>query len=115
MTRALRLLGYRCTPYADARKALDSFRADPDQFDAAISDMTMPLLSGFDVIRELRAIRPDLPVALTSGHTTPAMHASASDLAIDTWIPKPVTIDELGRALELLLQTPHESRRDITG
>ena len=41
MIRALKLLGYRCTFYSDARVALDAFRGDPDQFDAVISDMTM--------------------------------------------------------------------------
>jgi len=113
MTRVLTLLGYRCTFYADARTAIEAFRADPHQFDAAISDMTMPLLSGFDVIRELRAIRPDLPVALTSGRTPPQVHPSAANLGIDTWISKPATIDELGRALELLFAIDRERRRDL--
>ena len=103
MTRVLTLLGYRCTFYADARMALDAFRANPDQFHAAISDMTMPLLSGLDVIRELRAIRPDLPVALTSGRSSASVHPSIPDLGIDAWISKPATLDELSRALELLL------------
>ena len=114
MTRVLTVLGYRCTFYADARLALEAFRADPHQFDAAISDMTMPLLSGFDVIRELRAIRPDLPVALTTGRTSPRVQASVSNLGIDTWIFKPATIDELSRAVDFLLQRARERRRDVT-
>jgi len=115
MTRVLTLLGYRCTFFADPRMALDAFRADPDQFDAAISDMTMPLLSGYDVIRELRALRPDLPVALTSGRASPSWHPAVSNLAVDAWISKPATLDELNRALELLLQKGRDRRRDVRG
>ena len=105
MIRALRLLGYRCTFYSDARIALKAFRSDPDQFDAVISDMTMPFFSGIDVAKELHAIRPDVPVALTSGRSSEETHAFASSVGIKTWIPKPTTIDELSHALELLLQS----------
>jgi len=93
---------------ARLKELSDAFRANPDQFDAAISDMTMPLLSGLDVIRELRTIRPDLPVALTSGRAS--MHSSVADLGIDTWISKPTTLDELARALEFLLQKGRERK-----
>ena len=105
MIRALKLLGYRCTFYSDARMALEAFRSDPDQFDAVISDMTMPFLSGFDVAKELHAVRPELPVALTSGRSNQSTHAFAYSLGIKTWISKPTTLDELSHALELLSQS----------
>jgi nitrogen-specific signal transduction histidine kinase/CheY-like chemotaxis protein len=105
MDRVLTLLGYHCTFQSDPRAALEAIRADPYQFDAVISDMTMPFLSGFDVAKELRAIRPDLPVALTSGRSSDSMHTVAASLGIKTWIYKPATIDELSHALELLLQS----------
>ena len=110
--RALTLLGYRCTCYSDPRMAVETFRADPYGFDAVISDMTMPFLSGFDVARALHAIRPDLPVALTSGRSSQSTHTLPSSLGIKAWISKPATIEELSRALELLLQSAREGRRD---
>jgi len=113
MMRVLTLLGYRCTFYADARTAIEAFRAAPDRFDAAISDMTMPLLSGADVVKALHAIRPDLPVALTSGRASHSTHPSAPAPDVKAWIPKPATIDELSRVLEFLLQTVAEGRHDV--
>ena len=103
MKRALELLGYRCTIYSDAELALDAFRSNPDRFDAVISDMTMPLLSGFDVAKELQAIHPGIPIALTSGRPSQASDRLASLAGIKTWIVKPSTIKELGQALEVLL------------
>lgn len=113
MDRVMKLLGYRCTFYSDPRTALEAFRVDPGQFDAAISDMTMPFLSGSDVARALHAIRPDIPVALTSGRSGQSTHNLAPSLGITVWIPKPATIEELSHALELLLRSGRESRRDV--
>jgi len=113
MGRVLKVLGYRCTSYSDPAAALEAFAADPDQFDAVISDMTMPFLSGFDVVKELHAIRPELPIALTSGRTSQSTHTFASSLGIKTWIPKPATIDELSHALELLLTSARKNRRSV--
>ena len=105
MNRALKLLGYRCTVFSDPRLALEAFRADPGQFDAVISDLTMPFLSGFDLARELHAIRPDLPIAVTSGRFSETAHTDAASLGIKTWISKPATLDELSHALDLLLRS----------
>jgi signal transduction histidine kinase/CheY-like chemotaxis protein len=104
MKRLLELLGYRCTFYYNPEIALEEFRSDPDQFNAVISDMTMPFLSGFDVAKALHAIRPEIPVALTSGRFGQGTDNRAFSLDIRTWISKPATVEELSQALELLLQ-----------
>ena len=104
MKRLVELLGYRCTFYYNPEIALQDFRSDPDQFNSVISDMTMPLLSGFDVAKALHAIRPEIPVALTSGKFSQGTDNGAFPLGIRTWISKPATVEELSQALELLLQ-----------
>ena len=104
MKRLLELLGYRCTFHYNPEIALEEFRSDPDQFNAVISDMTMPALSGFDVAKALHAIRPEIPVALTSGRFSQGPDNRAFSRDIRTWISKPATVEELSHALELLLQ-----------
>lgn len=113
MGRVMKLLGYRYTFFSDPRAALDAFRADPDKFDVVISDMTMPFLSGLDIARALHAIRPDLPVALTSGRSIETTHTLASSLHIKLWLSKPATMEELSHAVDLLLQSARKSRRDV--
>jgi len=104
MKRIIELLGYRCTFYSNPEIALEEFRSHPDQFNAVISDLTMPLLSGFDVANALHAIRPEIPVALTSGRSSQGTENRAFSLGIRTWISKPATVEELSQALGLLLQ-----------
>jgi len=109
MKRVMELLGYRCTFFSNPDVALDAFRMNPDQFDAVISDMTMPFLSGFDVAKELHAIRPDVPVALTSGKSSEGTDKFAFSLGIKAWVSKPSTMEELSHVLELLLQNPSQT------
>ena len=50
------------------RSALAAFFVDPEQYDAVITDESMPGTSGSELIRKMRAIRPTMPVVLMSGH-----------------------------------------------
>jgi CheY-like chemotaxis protein len=51
----------------NGQKGLEMLRHDPQAFSAALVDMTMPGMTGPELLREIRKIRPDLPVALMSG------------------------------------------------
>lgn len=104
-TLFLQRLGYQVTGHVDAAAALEDFRARPDFFAAAVTDLSMPRMSGFDLVRQLLAIRPDLPVLLTSGYVRPEEETLALKLGIRRIILKPSTMDDLGQALTEALQT----------
>ena len=104
LKRLLTILGYRCTVYSDPEAAVSAFRANPNQFDAVIADITMPGLSGIDVAKALRAIRPRIPLALTSGRTSQETLDLASSLGFNVWLPKPATVDNLCQTLDVLLR-----------
>jgi PAS domain S-box-containing protein len=103
MKRLLELLGYRCTFCSSPEAALETFGNSPNEFKAVIADMTMPHLSGMEVVKRLRAIRPDLPVALTSGNFGGAVAMAGGD-SVNAWISKPATMKELCSALAILTQ-----------
>jgi len=104
LKRLLGILGYRCTVYSDPVIAVNAFRANPQQFDAVIADVTMRGLSGIDVAKELRAIRPQIPLALTSGRTSQETLDLAASLGLNVWLSKPATVDKLCHTLDVLLQ-----------
>jgi len=39
------------------------------ELDAVVSDVTMPVMDGLQLAQRVRAIRPDLPVILMTGHS----------------------------------------------
>jgi PAS domain S-box-containing protein len=95
--RVLERAGYTVCTAADGREAVAVFRERVSEIQAVLLDMTMPLLRGDEVCRELRRIRPDVRVVLTSGFSDPSFGA---DLAGPVgFLPKPWTPQDLLTAL----------------
>ncbi len=102
VTRMLKRQGYRVSGHTWAREALEALRADPQQFDLVVTDYNMPGLSGLDMVREVRAIRADLPVALTSGYITDELRQQAAGFGVHHLIYKPNTVSELCEVVRAL-------------
>ena len=104
VTRTLTRQGYRCTGQSDARRGIAALRADPGAFDLVITDLNMPGMSGLDVAREVRAIRADLPVVITTGYVRSTDVALGRSLGVRDVILKPDTIDELALIVQRYLR-----------
>jgi CheY-like chemotaxis protein len=81
-TSLLEHLGYKVTSQTDSLKALEIFRSSPDEFDLIITDYTMPKLTGLDFAREVRRIRPDMPVMLCTGFSEKVTPDSMKELGV---------------------------------
>lgn len=99
-TRRLQRLGFRTTGLTDAKSAVEMFKQHPEAFDAVVTDLSMPQMSGFDLAQALKAIRNDVPVFVTSGYITDADHRRASSLGIAKLLEKPGTVEVLCAELE---------------
>jgi CheY-like chemotaxis protein len=95
----LRGLNYSVLVARDAQEALDVLRG-PERVDLLFSDVVMPRgMNGAELARLARALRPELPVLLTSGYTARALseeHGIADDFPL---LPKPYRVAELACAL----------------
>jgi CheY-like chemotaxis protein len=99
----LERLGYTVATYTDSRRAVADFEADPSQVDLLITDMTMPGLTGDQVVRAVHARRPDLPVILCTGFSEIITKEKAQDLGVRKLMMKPVSLGELARTIRALL------------
>ncbi|MBA4419263.1 MAG: hypothetical protein C0392_15365 [Syntrophus sp. (in: bacteria)] len=98
-TKMLTGLGYRVLGMTKSREALDLFRARPDRFDLVITDMTMPKMTGFELVREIRHIRPDVPVILCTGFSELVTKEQAMSLGFRDYIMKPIVLSQLAAAI----------------
>jgi len=98
MLRLLEHLGYRAVGFTRPRDALEALRASPASFDAIITDLSMPELSGLDLAREALAIRPGLPVILVSGFA-PQLGEQLQSAGIVHRLTKPFEISALSQSL----------------
>ena len=100
----LRDKGYEVEEAADGLEALEKFEASPA--DAVIGDMKMPRCPGDELTRRLRAVDPDLPVIILTGHYTNADVESARKAGATAVLKKPARLSELRRLLEHLTEAP---------
>jgi CheY-like chemotaxis protein len=103
--RMLDRLGYTVTGHSDPRAALDDFRARPTQFDVVVTDLSMPTLGGHELAEAVLGIRPDILVVLLTGAIRPEDRAAADRLHVRHVLQKPLTTEELARALDPILKT----------
>jgi PAS domain S-box-containing protein len=102
-TLTLQALGYRVTGMTDAGQALAELRSRPHEFDAVVTDLSMPLLPGTELARRAREIRPGIPVVLTSGFVRPGDAESVRRLGDVEIVLKPNLVADLGPTLHRLL------------
>jgi two-component system, cell cycle sensor histidine kinase and response regulator CckA len=96
-------LGYEALVFQRSEAALAAFRRDPAGFDALITDLTMPVLTGDALIREVLAVRPDFPVLLVSGSNGPLSDDQVRQLGARELLSKPLSYRALAQALHRLL------------
>src|SRR5205823_3595224 len=68
LRRYLGRQGYEVETCPTPAEALAHFRADPDRFSLIITDLSLPEMTGEELIRKLRELRPELPAIITSGY-----------------------------------------------
>ncbi len=64
----LERLGFEVIHVSDGQEAVERYRLQADQIRCVLLDLTMPRLDGEECFRELRRIRKDVRVVVTSGY-----------------------------------------------
>jgi len=67
--RMLARHGFSVVTAENGLEGLERFREDPGKYTLAILDYTMPGMNGEELLREMRAVRPDLPAIFFSGYS----------------------------------------------
>ena len=96
VTEMLTELGYQVRRAPAPAAALAALESDP-AFDMVFSDIVMPGgMNGIELAREIRRLRPELPILLTTGYSERASAAQADGLHL---LLKPYGIDALAAEL----------------
>lgn len=111
MEKVLSQLGYTVKPFCSSEKALIEFKANPQGYDLLITDMTMPGISGSELIKAMRLIREKFPVILSTGFNSQLNDEMIKSLNINALIMKPVDIENLAFTLRKILQKSADRRK----
>lgn len=101
--KLLQRVGYSVTGVIDPREAIRIFSENKDAFDIILTDQSMPTMMGDDLVKELRRIRPEIPVVICSGY----IHKNDEEdnvREITEFLLKPVSKIEYVHVIEKLLR-----------
>lgn len=101
--RMLERLGFTVVTASNGREALDLYRERPDGFDCIILDLTMPRMDGEEAFRELRKIRKDVRVIMSSGYNEQEITHRFSGKGPAGFIQKPYQVETLAAKLKEVL------------
>jgi signal transduction histidine kinase len=103
LDRMLTNMGYQVQSYTDSTEALREFLADPDGCDLVLTDMTMPKLTGKELVRKILAVRADIPIIMCTGFSEIMGRKEALSLGVREYVMKPVVKHELAEIVRKVL------------
>lgn len=105
LQKSLEKFGYEVLALGSSTAALALFEHDPNRFDIVITDLTMPHMTGRQLVTHMRALRQDLPVILMTGFSDPALIEALASIGVTTVITKPVRPAHIARIVRELLDS----------
>jgi PAS domain S-box-containing protein len=100
-------LGYEPVGFDSSSAALEAFRANPRRFDAVLTDEAMPDLVGTEFAREIRRLRPGIPIILMSGYGGAQLTNRAAEIGLNEVLRKPLHRRDLAESLARVLGSDH--------
>ena len=108
--RMLERLGYTVETATAPHDALRTFREDPSHFDLVITDMTMPQMTGEALFKEIKRIRNDIPVIITTGYSSLIDEGSAEEMGFAAYLAKPIDTQEVADTIRKALDGQTKGR-----
>src|SRR4051812_30087911 len=99
LAMALRCFPYKIATAQDGIEALERLKSAEGDIAAVLLDFVLPNRDGFEALREMRQLYPDLPVILMSGSPSPLTVVTAMKNGATDFLAKPVTHEDLQKAI----------------
>ena len=98
----LQMEGYNVNLQKDGQAGLDSFRKK--SYDICIFDVMMPLKDGFDLAKEIKTIKPEVPFIFLTARGMEQDRIHGFKIGAEDYITKPFSTEELKLRLEVVLR-----------
>ncbi|WP_020675057.1 PAS domain S-box protein [Geopsychrobacter electrodiphilus] len=95
----LKELGFTVITADDGREGVEQFKQNPD-IDFVILDLTMPHMDGEQCFRELRQIKPDIKVIMSSGYNEQEVTQKFVGKGLAGFIQKPYKLSILRESIQ---------------
>ena len=106
--RGLQEEGHAVDVLFDGTEAGDQARTM--DYDCVVLDLMLPGRSGFQVLRDIRARKPALPVLMLTAKDAPEDRVTGLDAGADDYMGKPISLAELSARLRALMRAGNRGK-----
>ena len=103
----LKELGFDVLTAMNGREGLEVFKQNEDNISCIILDLTMPHLDGEQTYRELRLIKPDVKVVMSSGYNEQEVTQRFAGKGLAGFIQKPYKLSTLRDVIARVVEHTH--------
>ncbi len=112
-TRFLEHEGFVVSSFTDSSEALEAFEEHPERYSVVVTDMTMPLLDGVELINAVHKISPLIPAIICSGFNQHEEELREEMPGINQFLQKPISmpllIQEVRKCVSIEVYTEKKS------
>jgi CheY-like chemotaxis protein len=108
----LERFGYTVMSAEDGKQGVELFRALADKVSVVLLDMTMPVMSGEETFRELRAIKPNVRVVLSSGYNEVEAVRRFTGKGLAGFLQKPYSATTLAEKVQSVIEESEQHTKD---
>ena len=94
--------GYTVTGVENGQQALDAL--DADYYDLIISDIMMPVMDGYELVRQLREVENTIPVLMITAKDAFDDMRMGFQFGVDDYMVKPINVNEMVLRVQALLR-----------
>lgn len=109
-SRMLESFGLEVLTTTDALAGVEMIKSHPE-IDFVLLDMTMPMMNGSEVFREIKNIQPQLPIIIMSGYHEAETMEKLSDYKVAGFLQKPFNRQRLLETVYLFFKKPSTRKR----
>ena len=97
-------LGFTVIEASNGKEALELYQKNTVEITLIVTDMGMPVMDGYELFYELKQLKPELPIIISSGFGDSDIHSRIAKEDIAGMITKPYTPDELREVLKNVIK-----------
>lgn len=111
ITKQLKAAGYSVDSCFDGGEAYDLITMT--DYDAAIFDVMMPVMNGFELVKKIRAKSIDVPVLFLTARDSIEDRVTGLDIGADDYLVKPFSFDELSARLRVMTRKKYGKKTGV--
>lgn len=95
MTKLLSYVFKNIIPAVDGQDGLNKFKENKDEIDIILSDISMPVLNGLEMMKEIKKIDNTIPTVFLTAHEDKSYLLESINIQITQYIIKPISGNDL--------------------